>query len=177
MVFIISDIWPFWGKCVMTHAKGLYVVTQQMMSQLFKSLWLLVFHFMFVYVSVNSGRGIAQVIRWGTVTTWTCCLGCLKTALSTVRMVTGTVVVMWPQQSVTRLLCVSDDIDMNSVASIPGMGIPEQLKAAMEQEQSSKSHPGTSWNSVRRFPEFRGKMLSIRLTIIFRIDQFVYCLD
>lgn len=33
----------------------------------------------------------------------------------------------------------SDDVDLNSVASIPGMGIPEQLKAAMEQEQSSKS--------------------------------------
>lgn len=42
---------------------------------------------------------------------------------------------------------VSDDVDLNSVASIPGMGIPEQLKAAMEQEQSSKSNPGTSWNT------------------------------
>ena len=39
-------------------------------------------------------------------------------------------------------MCVSDDVDLNSVASIPGMGIPEQLKAAMEQEHSSKSQPG-----------------------------------
>ncbi|KAF1383149.1 hypothetical protein PFLUV_G00128300 [Perca fluviatilis] len=46
-----------------------------------------------------------------------------------------------------------DDMDLNSVASIPGMGIPEQLKAAMEQEQSSKeaapevemSIPGLDW--------------------------------
>ncbi|XP_034410638.1 pre-mRNA 3' end processing protein WDR33 isoform X1 [Cyclopterus lumpus] len=46
-----------------------------------------------------------------------------------------------------------DDIDLNSMASIPGMGIPEQLKAAMEQEQSSKeaapevemSIPGLDW--------------------------------
>ncbi|KAL3067768.1 hypothetical protein OYC64_022168 [Pagothenia borchgrevinki] len=45
-----------------------------------------------------------------------------------------------------------DDVDMNSVASIPGMGIPDQLKAAMEQEQSSKeapevemSIPGLDW--------------------------------
>lgn len=36
-------------------------------------------------------------------------------------------------------MILSDDVDLNSVASIPGMGIPEQLKAAMEQEQSSKS--------------------------------------
>lgn len=35
-----------------------------------------------------------------------------------------------------------DDVDLNSVAAIPGMGIPEQLKAAMEQEQSSKSQTG-----------------------------------
>lgn len=40
---------------------------------------------------------------------------------------------------------VSDDVDLNNVASIPGMGIPEQLKAAMEQEQSSKSDPGTGF--------------------------------
>lgn len=40
-------------------------------------------------------------------------------------------------------MAVSDDVDLNSMAAIPGMGIPEQLKAAMEQEQSSKSHPGT----------------------------------
>lgn len=33
---------------------------------------------------------------------------------------------------------VSDDLEPNSMAMIPGMGIPEQLKAAMEQEQSSK---------------------------------------
>lgn len=33
---------------------------------------------------------------------------------------------------------LSDDVEPNSMASIPGMGIPEQLKAAMEQEQSSK---------------------------------------
>ncbi|CAF93119.1 unnamed protein product [Tetraodon nigroviridis] len=46
-----------------------------------------------------------------------------------------------------------DDVDLNSVASIPGMGIPEQLKAAMEQEHSSKevppevemSIPGLDW--------------------------------
>uniref|UniRef100_A0A665V524 pre-mRNA 3' end processing protein WDR33 n=1 Tax=Echeneis naucrates TaxID=173247 RepID=A0A665V524_ECHNA len=47
-----------------------------------------------------------------------------------------------------------DDLEPNSVASIPGMGIPEQLKAAMEQEQSSKSEaapevemsiPGLDW--------------------------------
>ncbi|KAK9538290.1 hypothetical protein VZT92_003474 [Zoarces viviparus] len=46
-----------------------------------------------------------------------------------------------------------DDVDLNSVASIPGMGIPEQLKAAMELEQSSKeaapevemSIPGLDW--------------------------------
>ncbi|TKS79252.1 repeat-containing protein WDC146 [Collichthys lucidus] len=39
-----------------------------------------------------------------------------------------------------------DDVDLNSVASIPGMGIPEQLKAAMEQEQAVSlilEHPGT----------------------------------
>ncbi|XP_028988028.1 pre-mRNA 3' end processing protein WDR33 isoform X2 [Betta splendens] len=46
-----------------------------------------------------------------------------------------------------------DDVEPNSMASIPGMGIPEQLKAAMEQEQSSKeaapdvemSIPGLDW--------------------------------
>ncbi|XP_056328678.1 pre-mRNA 3' end processing protein WDR33 isoform X1 [Danio aesculapii] len=46
-----------------------------------------------------------------------------------------------------------DDMDTNSMASIPGMGIPEQLKAAMEQEQSGKdmvaepemSIPGLDW--------------------------------
>lgn len=57
-------------------------------------------------------------------------------------------------------LCVtvSDDVDLNSVASIPGMGIPEQLKAAMEQEQSSESQPGMSWNVLElccRFPGSR----------------------
>lgn len=41
-------------------------------------------------------------------------------------------------------MSVSDDVDLNSVASIPGMGIPEQLKAAMEQEHSSKSQPSVS---------------------------------
>lgn len=41
-------------------------------------------------------------------------------------------------------MCVPDDVDLNSVASIPGMGIPEQLKAAMEQEHSSKSQLSTS---------------------------------
>lgn len=36
-------------------------------------------------------------------------------------------------------LCLfSDDLEPNSMALIPGMGIPEQLKAAMEQEQNSK---------------------------------------
>ncbi|RXN24343.1 pre-mRNA 3 end processing WDR33-like protein [Labeo rohita] len=46
-----------------------------------------------------------------------------------------------------------DDIETNSVAAIPGMGIPEQLKVAMEQEQSGKemvaepemSIPGLDW--------------------------------
>nr|XP_057924760.1 pre-mRNA 3' end processing protein WDR33 isoform X1 [Doryrhamphus excisus] len=45
-----------------------------------------------------------------------------------------------------------DDLEPNSVAAIPGMGIPEQLKAAMEQEQSHKeasseemSIPGLDW--------------------------------
>uniref|UniRef100_A0A3Q1B5P5 pre-mRNA 3' end processing protein WDR33 n=1 Tax=Amphiprion ocellaris TaxID=80972 RepID=A0A3Q1B5P5_AMPOC len=46
-----------------------------------------------------------------------------------------------------------DDVEPNSVAAIPGMGIPEQLKAAMEQEQISKeaapevemSIPGLDW--------------------------------
>lgn len=37
------------------------------------------------------------------------------------------------------LLFPTDDVEPNSMASIPGMGIPEQLKAAMEQEQSSTS--------------------------------------
>ncbi|KAL2097931.1 hypothetical protein ACEWY4_007138 [Coilia grayii] len=46
-----------------------------------------------------------------------------------------------------------DDMEPNSVASIPGMGIPEQLKAAMEQEQTNKEPaaeaemtiPGLDW--------------------------------
>ncbi|XP_062844138.1 pre-mRNA 3' end processing protein WDR33 [Trichomycterus rosablanca] len=46
-----------------------------------------------------------------------------------------------------------DDLEPNSLATIPGMGIPEQLKAAMEQEQSDKetvpeaemSIPGLDW--------------------------------
>lgn len=33
------------------------------------------------------------------------------------------------------------------MASIPGMGIPEQLKAAMEQEQSSRFLPRAAWTS------------------------------
>lgn len=45
----------------------------------------------------------------------------------------------WPQNPDVRVVCVPDDVDLNSVASIPGMGIPDQLKAAMEQEQSSRS--------------------------------------
>lgn len=59
---------------------------------------------------------------------------------------------------VNSFACVmlSDDVDLNSVAAIPGMGIPEQLKAAMEQEQSSKSQPGTTWTVshtiLRGFP-------------------------
>lgn len=32
----------------------------------------------------------------------------------------------------------SDDLEPNSLAVIPGMGIPEQLKLAMEQEQMGK---------------------------------------
>lgn len=35
-----------------------------------------------------------------------------------------------------NLVVILDDIETNSVAAIPGMGIPEQLKAAMEQEQT-----------------------------------------
>ncbi|KAB5535894.1 hypothetical protein PHYPO_G00123180 [Pangasianodon hypophthalmus] len=46
-----------------------------------------------------------------------------------------------------------DDMEPNNLATIPGMGIPEQLKAAMEQEQTSKetvpeaemSIPGLDW--------------------------------
>ncbi|XP_035489860.2 pre-mRNA 3' end processing protein WDR33 [Scophthalmus maximus] len=34
-----------------------------------------------------------------------------------------------------------DDMEPNSMAAIPGMGIPEQLKAAMEQEQSKEAAP------------------------------------
>lgn len=32
----------------------------------------------------------------------------------------------------------SDDVEPNNLAVIPGMGIPEQLKMAMEQEQMGK---------------------------------------
>lgn len=42
-------------------------------------------------------------------------------------------------QLIALALLFSDDVEPNSIAAIPGMGIPEQLKAAMEQEQSSKS--------------------------------------
>lgn len=37
-------------------------------------------------------------------------------------------------------MCFSflDDLEPNSLAVIPGMGIPEQLKLAMEQEQMGK---------------------------------------
>lgn len=49
--------------------------------------------------------------------------------------------------------CVSfpDDVEPNSMAAIPGMGIPEQLKVAMEQEQSSTSRPGPAprWHWVK----------------------------
>ncbi|MBN3288896.1 WDR33 protein, partial [Polyodon spathula] len=46
-----------------------------------------------------------------------------------------------------------DDIEPNSMAAIPGMGIPEQLKIAMEQEQTGKEEldememtiPGLDW--------------------------------
>uniref|UniRef100_A0A1A7YYS2 pre-mRNA 3' end processing protein WDR33 n=1 Tax=Iconisemion striatum TaxID=60296 RepID=A0A1A7YYS2_9TELE len=45
-----------------------------------------------------------------------------------------------------------DDVEPNSMATIPGMGIPEQLKAAMEQENSKElapdmemSIPGLDW--------------------------------
>ncbi|XP_057714088.1 pre-mRNA 3' end processing protein WDR33 isoform X2 [Corythoichthys intestinalis] len=45
-----------------------------------------------------------------------------------------------------------DDMEPNSIAAIPGMGIPEQLKMAMEQEQTHKeaaqdemSIPGLDW--------------------------------
>lgn len=33
---------------------------------------------------------------------------------------------------------MTDDMEPNSMAAIPGMGIPEQLKIAMEQEQTRK---------------------------------------
>lgn len=33
-----------------------------------------------------------------------------------------------------------DDLEPNSLAVIPGMGIPEQLKLAMEQEQMGKGN-------------------------------------
>lgn len=36
-----------------------------------------------------------------------------------------------------------DDMEPNSLAAIPGMGIPEQLKAAMEQEQISENQKET----------------------------------
>lgn len=59
-------------------------------------------------------------------------------------------------------LCVPDDVDLNSVASIPGMGIPDQLKAAMEQEQSSRSTlqpPGFGFLWVQRTSVFVLKSL------------------
>ncbi|XP_033838350.1 pre-mRNA 3' end processing protein WDR33 isoform X2 [Periophthalmus magnuspinnatus] len=34
-----------------------------------------------------------------------------------------------------------DDLEPNSIASIPGMGLPEQLKAALEQEQNKEASP------------------------------------
>lgn len=59
---------------------------------------------------------------------------------------TNTVPSPYPLVLSTRVcVMLSDDVDLNSVASIPGMGIPEQLKAAMEQEQSSKFQPGSNW--------------------------------
>jgi hypothetical protein len=36
------------------------------------------------------------------------------------------------------ILLFVDDLEPNSLAVIPGMGIPEQLKLAMEQEQMGK---------------------------------------
>lgn len=36
------------------------------------------------------------------------------------------------------VLLFTDDLEPNSLAVIPGMGIPEQLKLAMEQEQMGK---------------------------------------
>ena len=41
---------------------------------------------------------------------------------------------------VANLVCtvLADDNEPDRMASIPGMGIPDQLKAAMEQEQTSK---------------------------------------
>lgn len=39
---------------------------------------------------------------------------------------------------VLGLFCFPDDMEPNSLAAIPGMGIPDQLKAAMEQEASGE---------------------------------------
>lgn len=48
-----------------------------------------------------------------------------------------------------NIYCFSvDDLEPNSLAVIPGMGIPEQLKIAMEQEQM-----GTAGRSLSRRPE------------------------
>ena len=39
-----------------------------------------------------------------------------------------------------------DDLEPNSLAVIPGMGIPEQLKLAMEQEQMGKGSYGHAFD-------------------------------
>lgn len=49
----------------------------------------------------------------------------------------------WASTFIKFLLTVDiflfiDDLEPNSLAVIPGMGIPEQLKLAMEQEQMGK---------------------------------------
>ena len=41
------------------------------------------------------------------------------------------------------VLVFPDDVEPNSLAAIPGMGIPEQLKSAMEQEQTSADQTDT----------------------------------
>lgn len=87
-------------SCDLMMSQLLITVTQSLfVSELFS---------VFVHPSVNSGRGIDRVIRWGTVTTWTCCLGCLRTAWSTVsrRRTQGTRVVLFDDGCIiTLFLC------------------------------------------------------------------------
>lgn len=47
-----------------------------------------------------------------------------------------------------------DDLEPNSLAVIPGMGIPEQLKLAMEQEQMGKRSCTYKFNFFCNFTYF-----------------------